>query len=49
MLTEEMLEESSFYQMILEKGYTTGRIEEAKRNLRRILSLRFPGSRISRN
>ena len=86
MLTQEMIEESSFYRMVLEKGMEkgiqrgmekgiekgiekgmekgiekgiqkgmekglekgmekgieTGRIEEARRNLRRVLALRFP-------
>jgi len=55
MLTNEQLEESSYYQMILEKGMEkgiekgiekgmqTGRLEEARRVLRRLLALRFPG------
>lgn len=59
MLTNEQLEESSYYQMILEKGMEkgiekgiakgiakgmqTGRLEEARRVLRRLLVLRFPG------
>ena len=38
MLTEKMIEESSFYQMILEKG----RLDEARRSVRRILTVRFP-------
>ena len=66
MLTQEMIEESSFYQMIIEKGVAkgmekgitkgiergmekglargrrVGRLDEARRNLRRILALRFP-------
>ncbi len=49
-----MIEESSFYQMVLEKGIEkgiergvekgveTGRLEEARRNVRRVLALRFP-------
>jgi len=55
MLTNEQLEESSYYQMILEKGMEkgiekgiakgmqSGRLEEARRVLRRLLALRFPG------
>ncbi len=62
MFTDEMLQESSTYQMILEKGMKkgikqgiekgiekgieqgryAGRIEEARRNLQRVLALRFP-------
>ena len=50
MLTEKMIEESSFYQMILEKGIEkgiekglqAGRLEQARRNVRRVLALRFP-------
>ena len=38
MLTEEMLEESSYYQMIIE----TGRLKEARKVLHRLLALRFP-------
>ncbi len=50
-LTQEMIEESSFYQMILEKGMEKGmeqgvergRLEAARRFMRRILAARFPG------
>ncbi len=46
MLTQDMIEESSFYQMVLEKGIEkgieTGRLEEAKRIVRRVQALRFP-------
>ncbi len=55
MLTEEMLQDSSYYQMILEKGrrdgiekgikkgIEKGSVAEARRALRLVLSLRFPG------
>lgn len=47
MLTEEMLQDSSYYQMILEKGMEKGieegSVTEARRVLRLVLSLRFPG------
>ncbi len=47
MLTAEMIEESSFYQMVLEKGVekgmSAGRVQEARRLLRLVLDQRFPG------
>ncbi len=55
MLTQEMLEESSYYQMVLEKGMEKGiekgiqkgiqkgTVAEAQKNLRLILGVRFPG------
>jgi hypothetical protein len=47
MITDEMLEESSFYRMILEKGMEKGTVAEARNNLKLVLSppRRRPGDR----